>query len=102
MPGNTAAGSSRTARRTGEPATTGTRAESVASDLDDVEEVQVQQVAVDPGGETRDAEQPAGGYPSDNENDAPPLELREEPIVDDEAGSSGHICSGSHLSYRSI
>jgi hypothetical protein len=51
----------------------------------DVEEVQVQAVAVDPGGETREAEQPAGGYPSDAEEDALPAELVAEDATVDAA-----------------
>ena len=49
---------------------------------DEVEEVHVHRVATDPGGEALDDEQPAGGYPSDKEDDALPVELLEDDTVD--------------------
>ena len=60
-------------------------------------------IAVDPGGETREEEQPAGGYPSDDEADAPPMELiadetdaadddESEPLLEEAEAAVGDDC----------
>jgi hypothetical protein len=84
MPSGAGAAGSRTARRTGTETALATPTRNAANDDDNVEEVHIQFNAVDPGGETRDAEGPAAGYPSDNEADAPPIIVIEEVGIDDD------------------
>ena len=74
-----------------------------AGDDDDLEVVRVPGITVDPGGETREEEQLAGGYLSDDEADAPPMELiadetdaadddESEPLLEEAEAAVGDDC----------